>query len=109
MHPTLKSGDWILVRRLDSAQWSMAQWSQVVGHIVMVEREGLLQIKRVVEVKQGEADEVLFWVEGDNKEASTDSRAYGWITSHHIIGKYWFRYKRARKVRIKKPTLFSGF
>ena len=28
----------------------------------------------------------LYWVEGDNKEESTDSRDFGWIEKKYILG-----------------------
>ena len=41
-----------------------------------------LLIKRLI--KQ---DKSLFWIEGDNKEESTDSRDFGWVERKFIIGK----------------------
>jgi len=65
-----------------------------VGKVVVVEREsfpGVHLIKRLVR-----ADSNGAWVEGDNKEASTDSRTWGVITPDEVVGVVLFRYKKAR-------------
>jgi hypothetical protein len=49
-------------------------------------------VKRVIKVN--ESNETKFWVEGDNKSASTDSRSWGALDSTEVIGKLLFRYKK---------------
>ena len=88
MSPTYNDGDWLLFRRLRAV--SAAQ--RVVGKVVVIEREsypGILLIKRVMR-----ADENGLWVEGDNKDASTDSRTWGVITPQEVVGLVALRYKR---------------
>ena len=85
MQPALMPGEWWLVRR----------WGPVrPGSVVVLEqpgRLGLLVVKRAIrEVPGG------WWVEGDNSEVSTDSRAYGPVPTAAIRGVLWFRYGRGR-------------
>ena len=54
------------------------------GSVVVIEREsypGILLIKRVMR-----ADENGLWAEGDNKDASTDSRTWGLLAPREIVG-----------------------
>jgi len=90
MSPTYNDGDWLLFRRLSRVEMNGAQ--RLVGKVVVIEREsypGILLIKRVMR-----ADENGLWVEGDNKEASTDSRTWGVITPQEVVGLVALRYKR---------------
>ena len=85
MLPTLRAGDYLMVDRL---AYVMSEPRK--GDVVVV--KGLYgaptrQIKRVVEL-QGK--EVV--VQGDNSDASTDSRDYGPIALEQIEGRAWFRY-----------------
>ena len=88
MSPTYNDGDWLLVRRL----YAVSAAQRLVGKVVVIEREsypGILLIKRVIR-----ADENGLWVEGDHKEASTDSRIWGVITPQEVVGLVALRYKR---------------
>ncbi len=90
MSPTYKDGDWLLFRRLGKVHMNSAR--RLVGKVVVIEREsnpGVLLIKRVTRV-----DENGFWVEGDNKESSTDSRSWGVIAQNELTGRVLFRYYR---------------
>jgi type IV secretory pathway protease TraF len=58
--------------------------------------EDFLQVKRVIEV-HNDTNETEIWVEGDNKEKSTDSRSWGALDSSEVIGKLILRYQRAPK------------
>jgi len=40
------------------------------------------------------ADENGLWVEGDNKDASTDSRTWGLLAPREIVGRVLIRYRR---------------
>lgn len=85
MEPTYAAGDWLLVRWGARAQ---------VGHVVVVEREsypGVFFIKRLVRM-----DQQGCWVEGDNKNSSTDSRSWGLLNSGEVVGKVLLRYRKAR-------------
>ncbi len=92
MSPTYKDGDWLLFRRLGKVNMNSAR--RLVGKVVVIEREsnpGVFLIKRVIRV-----DENGFWVEGDNKESSTDSRSWGVITPREISGLITLRYRRCK-------------
>ncbi len=88
MAPTYNEGDWLLFigRR--------ANLESLVGKVVLIRRASgagsdFLQIKRVIRIDAGSV-----WVEGDNKESSTDSRSWGAISSDEVIGKLLFRYRK---------------
>ncbi len=84
MAPTFNAGDWLLV-----------MWGGTFrpGQTVLVEREsqpGVFLIKRVIGL---EADR--YWVEGDNKVESMDSRQWGAIGHSEIVATVVFRFKKA--------------
>lgn len=82
MSPTLKEGQTVLVNRL-----SYIFSSPKRGDIVAIKdpRDHKILIKRIddVELKS-------FFVTGDNKEHSTDSREFGMIGKKEIVGKVIF-------------------
>lgn len=51
------------------------------GGVVVAEVNGIEVIKRITDFKHGSV-----WLEGDNQEASTDSRRYGWIDRGAVRG-----------------------
>jgi len=56
----------------------------LLGKIVLIERDsypGIFFIKRLTSI-----NESGIWVEGDNKGESTDSRKWGYLAPHEIIG-----------------------
>jgi len=92
MSPNFNDGDWLLFRLLPAKSKS----GNLVGKVVLIQRQSqvgtdFLQVKRVTKLT-----EVKFWVEGDNKSASTDSRSWGALDSTEVIGKLLFRYRRAK-------------
>ena len=90
MSPTYNDGDWLLFKQV------MVDANKVQGlegKAVVIEREsypGIHFIKRVIT-----ADSSGVWVEGDSKEASTDSRQWGALTPTEIVGIVLLRYRRA--------------
>ena len=92
MSPTYNDGDWLLLKSIVRVDAKRAPG--FIGKVVLVEREsypGILLIKRVKRV-----DGNQIWVEGDNSDASTDSRQWGAITPEEIVGMVLARYKRAK-------------
>ena len=96
MYPTLKHGDFILIKKL------LPIYKYKVGDIVVLPNpynSKQLVVKRIVKTKVvivGRNVEHLAWIEGDNSEVSQDSRNYGWINKNSIEGrliKLWQRTK----------------
>lgn len=77
MLPVLASGEWWLGVRTRAIR---------PGDLVVFQRAGLTSVKRVMRAEAGG-----WWVEGDNKEASTDSRRYGPIEPDCITGRLVLR------------------
>ena|ERR1035437_6065634 len=90
MGPAYNDGDWLLFRTVELLNANGLR--PLIGKVVVIEREsypGILFIKRIVRL-----DDSGIWVEGDNKEASTDSRNWGAITPSEIRGRVLFRYRK---------------
>lgn len=77
MIPTLAPGERLLVR-LDGPI--------VIGDIVVFQRANQFDVKRILRIEV----EGLF-VQGDNDQVSTDSRAYGLIPHDNVIGVATYR------------------
>ena len=100
MRPTLEPGDWALAIRVRSVRR---------GDIVVVEhpeRPGFELVKRVVHISGDVApdgfelvDEI--WVEGDEPEASSDSRRFGPLPIGRVRARVrwvWWPPERARSL-----------
>ena len=95
MSPNYNDGDWLLFRLLPAK----SKANELVGKVVLIQRrsnlgEDFLQVKRVTKV-HNDTNETEIWVEGDNKEKSTDSRTWGALDSSEVIAKLVIRYRRA--------------
>lgn len=80
MNPVFKSGDIVLVNRS-----SYIFSNPKIGDSVVL-KKGKYIIKRIAKIKDNN-----FFVVGDNKKASTDSRQFGWIKKKEIVGKVFFK------------------
>lgn len=79
MFPTFRDGDVLLVNRL-----AYLFQKPKIGDIVAVKdpRDKKVLIKRISKVEKNSVSVI-----GDNKIRSTDSREFGMINKHNIIGK----------------------
>ncbi len=96
MTPTFNRGDWLIVRRFQPSYKPRVR----VGEILLIEREGqpgAVVIKRLTAIRSDSPNRhyPTYWVEGDNKELSQDSRVWGALDGEEIVGKVLFRYRRA--------------
>lgn len=85
MEPTIREGEVLLVNKV---QYLLKE--PKVGDIVVLknplrEKGKKYIIKRIQKI-QGDK----FFVMGDNKRASVDSRRFGWINKKNILGKIFF-------------------
>jgi nickel-type superoxide dismutase maturation protease len=91
MAPLLADGDWLLCRRVRGTGGVHE------GDVVVLERPdrpGLLLVKRVVR-----RDGPGWWVEGDNRGASDDSRVFGPVADGLVVARVLVRYwPRPRRV-----------
>ncbi|HEX5937942.1 MAG TPA: signal peptidase I [Actinomycetota bacterium] len=99
MVPTLMPGDWALV--VDGRRPRR-------GDVVVVEhpgRPGYEIVKRIIGVpgdRMGDRSltDDEFWVEGDRRDASTDSRQFGPVRREHLKARvvviYWPKERRRR-------------
>jgi signal peptidase I len=108
MAPAYNDGDWLLVsmkglkrnhRGISSRGWSSTRVGVKVGAVLLIEREeqpGIIFIKRLIDIRMDSPNRhyPTFWVEGDNKSLSQDSRSWGAISGDEIIGKVLFRVKK---------------
>lgn len=86
MEPALRNDEWWLVQRTSAVR---------PGDVVLLthpHRPDLLVVKRVVR-----AEGTGWWVEGDNPEASEDSRHFGPVPAAAIVGRVRWRYHPLRR------------
>lgn len=76
MYPTFKEDDIVLVNRL-----SYFFGTPKIGDLVVLKKVKYI-IKRIEKIKGDD-----FFVVGDNRKESTDSRSFGWVSKKEIVGK----------------------
>jgi nickel-type superoxide dismutase maturation protease len=79
MSPTLSDGQVVLVNRM-SYWFANPQTDDIVA--ARDPRDGKVLIKRITKIERKR-----FFVQGDNKKVSTDSRVFGMIEQNDILGK----------------------
>ena len=85
MEPALRSGDYVIVYR-----WAYRRHDPAVGDVVVLhnpEAPGQFLVKRVMSGDR----QAGFFVLGDNDAHSRDSRAFGMVPLHLIVGKVRLR------------------
>lgn len=97
MAPRFDEGDWLLFYSGPGQR----RGSGLIGKVVLIAKSPeLLIVKRVLRctTEKAEANKSnKYWVEGDNKSASTDSRNWGEISDEEIAGVLIIRYRRGAK------------
>lgn len=80
MAPTFKENDIVLVNRLSY----FLNRPKIGDLIVLKQRKHI--IKRIKRIKNDK-----YFVVGDNRKESTDSREFGWVSKKDILGKVIFK------------------
>ena len=97
MEPSFNEGDWLLFYSGPGQR----RGSGLIGKVVLIAKSPeLLIVKRVLRctTENGGVNKLnKYWVEGDNKTASTDSRNWGEVSDKEIAGVLLFRYHRSAK------------
>jgi nickel-type superoxide dismutase maturation protease len=78
MEPFCQEGDFVVVNRM-SYLFSRPKVGQLV--VLKDPRDSRRIVKRIGVVKDS-----FVWVEGDNREKSTDSRNFGWVSVKALLG-----------------------
>lgn len=73
MYPAFYDGQWLVINKMGQPK---------AGDVVVFKYQNTELLKRIIR-PAGEG----FWVEGDNKDFSTDSREFGAVPKTAIVGK----------------------
>lgn len=86
MYPGLKSGQVVLIKK------RLQKKDMIIGRIyVYTPFEKSLVIKRLVSIREKDVLSnwdffMKYWMEGDNKNHSKDSRVYGYVELSQVVG-----------------------
>lgn len=110
MEPALRAGDRLLVLPAGPYGLPWLRGTPRVGSIVIVERDGRLDVKRVATPPEGisaaarASGEPILWLLGDNAAASNDSRQTGVVPLGALRGLVvWRSGPTERRGRIPGP------
>lgn len=83
MSPSISEGDFVILN-----QFVYYYRKPRIGDVVICRnlKEERDIVKRIIKVDD---ENNRYWIEGDNKEKSIDSREFGWIKRSKILGKVW--------------------
>ena len=84
MEPILRPGDYVIVNRLANVFGNPSKNDVIVLRDPLQKDKFL--IKRIADIRSSE-----YFVIGDNKEISQDSRYFGPVKRNLIVGKVWIR------------------
>jgi phage repressor protein C with HTH and peptisase S24 domain len=85
MEPTFLNGDWLLVI------WGAGLKATNAVVIEREDRPGVFLVKRILRIENGK-----YWVEGDNKNQSTDSRIWGTLDEKEVVARVILRVRKGR-------------
>lgn len=80
MNPTFREGNVVLVNR-----FSYFLGRPKIGDLIILKRRQYI-IKRIKKIEDDK-----YFVVGDNRKESTDSREFGWVSKKEIVGKVFFK------------------
>lgn len=96
MSPALEAGEYVLV---DMRAYDRR--GPIAGDVVLAadpREPGRTLVKRIADIDPAGG----VWLLGDNKDASTDSRTFGWVPGEALVGRVLWRYwplERTGRVR----------
>lgn len=82
MRPTYRNGQTILVGHTRNRR---------EGDVVVAYMDRREVLKRITKIENGKV-----FLEGDNKNSSTDSRVHGWLQDRHVVAKVVWPKKRLK-------------
>ena len=88
MSPYLNPGDLVIIFRTKNIK---------KNDVVVFERNEDFYIKRLTKIENDSTSPRLqgaskYFLEGDNKKESIDSRKFGWVDKNNIIGKVVYKF-----------------
>lgn len=89
MEPDYSEGDFVLVQKYFRPK--------IKDVVVVSNQQKQLILKRIKALREIKG-EWYYWVEGDNKDFSKDSRNFGWVQRKDLKGKVFLVLKRNLKV-----------
>ena len=89
MEPNYSDGDFVLVQKYFRPK--------IKDVVIVSNQQRQLILKRIKALREVRG-EWHYWVEGDNRNFSKDSRSFGWVQRKDLKGKVFLALKRNLKV-----------